>query len=260
MKKTISFILIGVLLFSCLGITAFAENIDDSNEPSFILLRAGGGGGGSGGGGGGSGGGSRNSSHNSGTNRQPTLFESVLQFILTPFVLFSSSIIFYVKLTKRSRKSKKLMKQMVQSDNAWKYKDISTIVKDAFHAIQVAWANMDMTPAAEYMSDELYDSFQTKLNWMAYRNQKNVLENISLLQVLPVAVYDDTDNSRDFVWFFIKGRMVDYIIDTNTQLKLSGSTAPTSFIEYWQFVRKEEKWVLNKILQKNESEQIPFSE
>ena len=133
-------------------------------------------------------------------------------------------------------------------------------VKDSFIAIQTAWSNMDMSPASQYMSKELYGSFQTQLNWMSYRNQKNILENIQLIQALPVAVHDDCDNSRDYIWFYIKGNMVDYIIDTNTQLKVSGNTSATSFVEYWQFTREENNWVLNKILQKNEADQIPFSE
>ena len=245
------------MLISCISITAYAENVDTSYSDSVITLRAGGGGG-SGGGGGGSGGGG--SSHHSGTGRQPTLFESIIQFIMMPFILFSSSIVFYVKLTKRSRKAKKLMKQMMQSDNAWKYKDISSTVKDSFIAIQTAWANMDMTSASKYISDELYDSFQTKLNWMSYRNEKNILENIQLIQALPVAVHDDSDNSHDYIWFYIKGKMIDYIINTNTQLKVSGNTSSTSFVEYWQFIRNEDAWVLHKILQKEEADQIPFSE
>ena len=93
------------------------------------------------------------------------------------------------------------MKKMLESDNAWKYKEILETVGDSFYAIQNAWTNMDLSPAAKYMSAELLDSFQTKLNWMAYRNQKNVLEKIELLSALPVAVYDDKDNSRDFIWF-----------------------------------------------------------
>ncbi len=257
MKKIVFLIVIILILFSCLNIITYAENVNNSYSVTIIPLRAGGGG--SGGGSSGGGGGS-SSSHNSDTGRQPTLFESVVQFIMMPFVLFSSSIVFYTKLTKRSRKSKKLMKQMMQSDNAWKYKDISATVKNSFIAIQTAWANMDMTPAHQYMSDELFKSFQIKLNWMAYRNQKNILENIRLTQALPVAVHDDCDNSRDYIWFYIKGKMVDYIIDSNTQLKISGNTSVTSFEEYWQFIRKGNDWVLNKILQKNESDQIPFTE
>jgi hypothetical protein len=261
-KKIMSLIIVILMLVSCISITAYAENIDDYYSVSAITLRAGGGGGGSSGGGssGGGGGSGGGSSHHSGTGRQPTLFESIIKFIMMPFVLFSSSIVFYFKLTKRSRKAKKLMKQIMQSDNAWKYKDISSTVKDSFIAIQTAWANMDMTSASQYISDELYDSFQTKLNWMSYRNEKNILENIQLIQALPVAVHDDSDNSRDYIWFYIKGKMIDYIINTNTQLKVSGNTSSTSFVEYWQFIRKEDKWVLNKILQKNESDQIPFTE
>ena len=258
MKNIICFILIGIMLFLCFGITAFAENIDVLHNTSAITLRAGGGG--SGGGGGGSGGSGGGSSSHSGSGRAPTLFESIIETIMMPFVLFSSSIIAYIKLTKRSRKSRKLIKQIMKSDSAWKFKDILTTVNDCFYAIQNAWTNMDMTPAAKYMADELFENFQTKLNWMEYRNQKNILKNINLLQALPVAVYDDIDNSRDYIWFYIKGKMVDYTIDTNTHLKVSGNTSATTFVEYWQFTRKENNWVLSRILQKDEADQIPFSE
>ena len=255
MKKIICFLMAFLLLFSTLYITASAsECIADSS----ITLRAGGGG--SGGGGGGGSGGSSGGSHHSGSNGRSSILSNIINLILLPFTVFSSTTAFYIKLTKRSRRSKKLMKKMLESDNAWKYKEISETVSDSFYAIQNAWTNMDLTPAAKYMSDELLDSFQTKLNWMAFRNQRNVLEKIELLSALPVAVYDDKDNSRDFIWFYIKGKMVDYTIDTVTQLKVEGNTSATSFIEYWQFVRRENCWVLNKILQKDEADQIPFSE
>ena len=111
-KKIISLIIVVLILVLSVGITAYAENIDTSYSTSITPLRAGGGGGGSGGGGGGGSGSSGGTHHYSGTEHPPTLFESILEFILLPFVLFSSSIIFYIKLTKRSRKAKKLMKQM----------------------------------------------------------------------------------------------------------------------------------------------------
>ena len=132
----------------------------------------------------------------------------------------------------------------MQSDNAWKYKDISSTVEKSYFVIQTAWANMDMTPALPYMSDKLFESFQTKLNWMSYRNEKNIMNNIKLLQSLPVSVYDDADNSRDYIWFYIKGKMVDYVIDTNTQMKISGSTAAASFVEYLYLVIKVSAFTL----------------
>ncbi len=254
MKKVICLMLISFILLSVLGITAYAEEPDAFDSISIVFLRAGGGS--SGGGGGGGGGGSSSSSHSSGRGRPMTLFD----YIMLPFVFFSSSIVFYIQLSKRARKAKKLMKKMMQSDNAWKYKDIAADVEDGYMAIQEAWASMDMSAAKKYMSDELYDNFQTQLNWKKYKNQKHVMENIQLLKALPVAVHDDRDNSRDYIWFYIKGKMIDYTIDTNTQLITEGNTMATSFVEYWQFVRKDGRWVLNKILQKNEADQIPFAE
>ena len=152
------------------------------------------------------------------------------------------------------------MKQMKKSDSAWKYGQVLSDVEESFLAIQRAWTNMDMSTASQYMSDELLDSFQTKLNWMKYKNQRNVLEKIRLIEALPVAVYDDSDNSRDYIWFYIKGRMVDYTVDTETQLIVEGSTSPSSFVEYWKYVRKNDRWVLSNILQKNEEDQIPFTQ
>ncbi len=251
MKRIISFLVACFLLVLLFSVGVFAEGAKLPEVDSAIPLRAGGGGGGGGGGG---------HSHSSGSSRPPTLFESIVEMIVFPFFFFSSTIFFYIQLTKRATKSKKLMKQMMKSDNAWKYQDISTTVSDAYFAIQRAWADMNLPSAARYLSEELYDSFKIKLNWMAYRNEKNVLDKIRLVQALPVAVNDDPDNSRDYIWFYIKGRMVDYTINTETQMKISGSTHSTTFVEYWQFIRRGNDWVLHKILQKDEENQIPFTE
>ncbi len=258
MKRIISLAIVFLILFSFLSVTVCACINDNPMNTSTIVLRAGGGGGGGGSGGGGSGG--SGSSHNPGASGPASLLESILHSILAPLVFFSSSILFYIKLSKRSRRAKKLMKQMMQTDNTWKFKDISSTVKDSFFAIQTAWSNLDMTPASQYMSEDLFDSFQIKLKWMVYRKEKNILKDIRLIKALPVAVYDDPDNSRDYVWFYIKGKMVDYTINTETQIKISGNTSAATFIEYWQFTRKDNTWVLNKILQKNEADQVPFNE
>ena len=259
MKRIGCIIIVFIFLFVNLSITVFANEVNTNFHSDITILRAGGGGSSGGGGGGSSGGGVGHTTH-SGSGRTPTLFETILEFVMFPIVIFSSTIVFYIKLTKWSRRSKKMMKQMMQSDSAWKFKDVSEMVNDSFYAIQTAWSDMDMTPAAQYMSAELFDSFQIKLNWMSFKNQKNILKNINLIKALPVAVYDDADNSRDYIWFYIKGRMVDYIINTETQMRESGSTSAASFEEYWQFVRRDDRWVLNQILQKNESGQIPFNE
>lgn len=171
----------------------------------------------------------------------------------------SSTIAFLYRITKRSRLSKKLMKKLKASDDSFKYKDIKSSVKESFFAIQSARTNMDMTPAKYYLSDELFENMQSKLDWMSFRNELLVLKNISFLSVLPVAVHDEPGEDKDFIWFYIMGSMSDYIINTATQLKTSGDTIPAFFMEFWQFKRKDGHWVLNKILQKDEEDKIPYN-
>lgn len=245
MKRILCFVLAVIIVSLCLSVTAFAESPGAFEGGVILPLRAGGGGGGG-------------SSHHSSSGRTPDEL-TVWDYILMPFIVFSSTIVFYIKLTARSRKSKKLMKTMMQSDSAWKYESISSTVNDSFYAIQNAWSNLDMTPATQYMSDELFENFQSQLSWMAYRNEQNVLKNIKLLHALPVAVYDDPDNSKDHIWFFVKGRMIDYKINTDTGRVVEGKLTPSSFIEYWCFIRREDKWVLDKILQKNEAHKIEYN-
>lgn len=254
MKRIISFVLVCIIMLSVACVTVCAAKGESLILENLSFLRAGGGGGG--GGGGGNGGRPHNSS---GTSEPKTLGERIIQYLVGLFIFFSSTIVFYLRLTKWSRRSKKLMKEMMKRDTAWKYENISITVTKSYYAIQNAWTNMDMTPAAKYMSDELFEEFQSKLNWMSYKNERNILEDIRLLKVLPVAVHDSDDDSRDYLWVYIKGSMVDYTVNTEYSYENSGSHTASSFVEFWQFTRKDGNWVLNRILQKNEMDQIPFN-
>ncbi|MBQ8828414.1 MAG: Tim44 domain-containing protein [Clostridia bacterium] len=239
----------------------------DATESNYQvqLLRAGGGGGS--GGGGSSGGGSGSSGSHSSRHRTTngngggSVLGTIFHFIMFACISCAAAIVFRLKLFKYSRNSKKIIKMLQTKDSAWKYKNIEKQVHDAYFIIQNSWTNMDMQPAQGYMSEELYERFKTKLSWMECRKQKNVLKKIRLIEVTPVSVYDDENDKMDYVWFYIKGSMIDYMIDTETNLKISGNTSAESFEEYWQFVRNSESsWVLNKILQKDESGEIVFSE
>ena len=89
------------------------------------------------------------------------------------------------------------------------------------------------------------------------RKERNVLKRIRLLDIKSVFVHDEEDDTKDFIWFYLKGKMVDYVMNTDTLEKVEGSTIPTSFVEFWKFVRKDDDhFVLAKILQQNEGDSI----
>ena len=264
MKRLICIVLIVSLLLSVLMIPVLAQDHYDlaDRASSPIFFGRAGGGSSSGGGGGGSSGGSSTGSHSHNRNNNGTGDPFSMLFGLLLFILIGSgaAIVFRLRLSRYARNTKKLMSLLQKKDSAWKYKYIQRQVRATYFAVQKAWSHLDMQPAKQYMSDSLYNTFQTQLNWMKVKNQRNVLKNVRLREAVPVSVYDDRDDSLDHVWFYIKGRMIDYTVDTQTNQKLEGVSVPESFCEYWQFIRTEEnRWVLNQILQEDEADQIAFT-
>lgn len=108
---------------------------------------------------------------------------------------------------------------------------------------------MDVDISKNYMSDNIYNTHNTKLSWMKIRKQRNILENIKLISAKPIAIKHYKDNSKDVVWFAIKGSMIDYIINVNINDMVEGSTKNKSFAEFWKFIKVKDKWVVDRIMQ-----------
>ncbi len=259
MKRLIALIIITLILLSLLFVLVSALCLDVSAcSKDGCFLRAGGGegGGSSGGGSDGGSGGDYSSSYSSTSGYRSRKENSIIGFFCAIVLVFFPSVFMYMYFSRKARRSKKLMKKFVKKDSAWKYKNVLNTVKKSFYVVQKAWADMDLSSASNYLSDELYSKFQTQLNWMEQSKEKNVLKSIKLIDALPISVYDDSDNSQDYIWFYIKGRMVDYTINTESNQMISGNKLPTSFVEYWKFTRNDNTWVLSKILQEDEADQI----
>lgn len=223
------------------------------------FLRAGGGSGGGGSGGGGGGGGGFRIGR-----RFNFDFENPLDIIIVIIAIIISLLggggVYVQTVYEGKKNSKKLMKMLSKKDSAWKYKDLQKYVRNAYFLIQQSWTELDMTPAKYVMSEELFNDYQEQLKQMRYKHKRSVLEKIKLIEAVPVSVYDNDDDDLDFVWFFIHGKMIDYTIDTYTKEMLDGKKSETEFGEYWKFDRtKDGSWVLEKILQKNQSDLITFT-
>ena len=267
--KYIKFMILLLVLFVVLESTmeVYAQNITDSRN--VMQLRAGGGGGGSGGGGGGRTGGSGSSRlHGRGgvgfTCSHHNVILCIFDYVAGVIILFSTAsigaIILYFKIIRSSINSRKYMRLISKNDVLWKYKNIEKQVIDTYYIVQNAWTNMDMKLAKEYMDDDLYELFRQKIEWMKIGNKRNILKKIKLINLKPVSVIDDEDDSKDLIWFYIKGSMVDYTINTKTNEIIDGKNTILGipFVEYWKFVRKDNKWVLSKILQSDEKDKIIF--
>lgn len=245
----LSFLLLLVVI-SCNVIVVNAKEISYDNP--ITILRAGGG---SSSGSHSSSGGS--SSRHYGSRGYSSPLSTIISAIIFIIIIFASTIILYFKVLRASFNSKRYLRLLDNKDITWKYKTIEKRVIETFYIVEEAWTNNDISKAKEYMDKDLYENFKSKLEWMDINNRRNILKKIRLVNLKPVSVYDDKDDNKDLIWFYIKGKMVDYIVDTKTKSIVSGDTKNKSFVEFWKFVKNDNnEWVLSEILQEDESKKI----
>ena len=245
----LSFLLLLVVI-SCNVIVVNAK--ETSYNSSVTILRAGGG---SSSGSHSSSGGS--SSRHYGRRGYSSPLSNIISAIIFMLILFATTIILYFKVLRASFNSKRYLRLLDNKDSTFKYKTIEKRVIETFYVVEEAWTNNDISNAKDYMDKDLYENFKSKLEWMDINNRRNILKKIRLVNLKPVSVYDDKDDNKDLIWFYIKGKMIDYTIDTKTRNIVDGTTKNKSFIEFWKFVKNDDnKWVLSEILQEDESKKI----
>lgn len=245
----LSFLLLLVVI-SCNVIVVNAKEISYDNP--ITILRAGGG--------------SSSRSHSSsggsssrhyGSRGYSSPLSTIISAIVFMLIIFASTIILYFKVLRASFNSKRYLRLLDNKDITWKYKTIEKRVIETFYVVEEAWTNNDINKAKDYMDKDLYENFKSKLEWMDINNRRNILKKIRLVNLKPVSVYDDKDDNKDLIWFYIKGKMIDYIVDTKTKSIVSGTTKNKSFVEFWKFVKNDNnEWVLSEILQEDESKKI----
>lgn len=177
--------------------------------------------------------------------------ETLLVFALIGITTSGGTILLIFNIKRAHISSKKLIKKYEKLGINWDNKEMQKQVEKAYFEIQESRRRMHADYAADYLSDNMLEEFTTKLRWMKYRKEKVVMEDIELIKAFPVSAYNDNGEENDVIWYFIYGSMIDYILDVETYTVKSGHQYSKSFCEYWMFVRKNGRWVLNKICQKN---------
>lgn len=198
----------------------------------------------------------RHNSNRNNNGQKPIV--SFLGHLSILLILGSSVIVFEIKLINRKRHTKKIMRLLDNKDHTWKYKNIQRIVVDSYYNLQKAWTSQNLKIAKDYISPELYEMYEIRIEWMKMRKEKNILKKIKLKKAIPVQLHDDIDDSKDYVWYYIKGQMVDYTINVNTLEIVNGNNTKSTFVEYWKFGKSNTKWVLKQIIQETDQDKISF--
>jgi predicted lipid-binding transport protein (Tim44 family) len=137
-----------------------------------------------------------------------------------------------------------------QYDSSFDEARFEDLGMDTFFKIQGAWANRDMAPVKNLLTDEIYRIFQQNADELKAQKQINRLENIAVRSVDITEAWQDS--GADFVTVRVYANLLDYNVDEYTDQVVSGSkTEPVKFEEYWTFTRPvgNNPWQLSAINQ-----------
>lgn len=205
-------------------------------------------GGGSSGGSSGSGG---SHSHHSHTESRGYTYPIVG---IVPFIGMIG-VVYYIrheKIRKMKKQAKNQLEDAYSQDEFWDESELKKKVKDAYYCIQKAWSEQDLDVLKNYLTDDLYKQWEIKIEWQKFKNERNELSQIFLVSKHIVSVYDDEDNTKDYFWVAIEGKMNDVMIRDD----MIESQNNEMFIEYWKFVRNNDCILLDQILQEDEWEYV----
>lgn len=137
-----------------------------------------------------------------------------------------------------------------QFDPSFDAKEFQDRCLDLFFKIQGAWANRDMAPVKNLLTDEMYQLLQADADRLKAENQINRLENIAVRAVDLTEAWQEA--GQDYLTVRVYANLLDYTVDESTGQVLSGSkTDPVKFEEYWTLTRPvgPNPWQLSAIQQ-----------
>ena len=106
----------------------------------------------------------------------------------------------------------------------------------AFFKIQQAWVARNQDLARDVMSDALYERHKMQTDQLIAAHQIDMCENIVIGHAKVVEVTAGTPYDTIVVAF--TASMSDYTIDENTKQIVDGQRTPTTFTEFWSFIRR----------------------
>ena len=110
-------------------------------------------------------------------------------------------------------------------------------VKSAFMRIQKAWEAQDISDVRKFISDGVYQRFNTQFKMMQLLKQKNTINNLEIKNLYIDRV--ESDGLYDIIHVAIHASIEDHFVsELDSKLNQGGKE---EFVEYWSFLKKRGK-------------------
>jgi hypothetical protein len=144
---------------------------------------------------------------------------------------------------------------LAQLDRKWSTESLRRRVRDVFFAVQRSWIERDPEIGRPYMTEQLMDRQKLRIDGLIAQHRVHQFEN-PLVEDLDFVSYDEGDpNTIDEsrVTTALDISLVETILNADTgQLVAGRPNYKIQNSEYWTFVFRDGKWLLDEVEQPGE--------
>jgi hypothetical protein len=144
---------------------------------------------------------------------------------------------------------------LAQLDRKWSTESLRRRVRDVFFAVQRSWIERDPEIGRPYMTEQLMDRQKLRIDGLIAQHRVHQFEN-PLIEDLDFVSFDEGDpNTIDEsrVTTALDISLVETILNADTgQLVAGRPNHKIQNSEYWTFVHREGKWLLDEVEQPGE--------
>lgn len=123
----------------------------------------------------------------------------------------------------RNRYKNRRDQEEINSKNLTEITDIELKEKlfSIYKEVQIAWMNLDLSPVRNLLTDEMYNMYEMQLATLKNKNQKNIMEDIKLIDVKLIS--SNMVNGKEELKVMLEVTCRDYIIDVTTNSVVRGN-------------------------------------
>jgi hypothetical protein len=144
---------------------------------------------------------------------------------------------------------------LAQLDSKWSSEALRRRVRDVFFAVQRSWIERDPEIGQPYMTEQLMDRQRLRIDGLIAQHRVHQFEN-PLVEDLDFVSFDEGDpNTIDEprVTTALQVSLVETILNADTGALVAGrANFKIENSEYWTFVHRDGKWLLDEVEQPGE--------
>ena len=142
---------------------------------------------------------------------------------------------------------------LAQLDSKWSTESLRRRVRDIFFAVQRSWIERNPDVGAPFMTADLLARQRLRIEGLINQRRVHQLEN-PLIEDLDFARFEEGgDGEEARVVTLLTMSLVETILDAETGALVAGArNVKQTRQEYWTFVRRDGKWLLEEVEQPGE--------